>query len=69
MIKNMQKSQILRMVESALDYGRAEFDNGSLFLENVSDEDGQYVFNMLKENHCIKFVKYPAINGFVVDFM
>lgn len=57
------------MVESALDYGRAEFDNGSLFLENVSDEDGQYVFNMLKENHYIKFVKYPAINGFVVDFM
>jgi hypothetical protein len=63
------EKQVLNQVEPFLDTGSlAYFENGTLFLEDVSDSSGKDIFSVLGRLYQVEFNIYNAINGFVVDF-
>jgi hypothetical protein len=65
------EKRILNTISPVLENGNhAEFYNGTLFLEDVSDEVGKRVFNRLVKSlgeDSFQFNIYR--NGFVIDFV
>ena len=66
------EKKILDVISPALETGdHAEFYNGTLFLEGVSDKTGKDVYNILVNElgkDKFNFNIYNPVNGFVVDF-
>ena len=66
------EQSVLEMVRPFLNSGTAEFYNGTLFLENVSGENGRFIYDLLLDEFGadnFRFNIYNPVNGFVVDFI
>ncbi len=64
------EKQVLNQVKPLLKNGEvAYFENGTLFLENVSDESGEVILKALNGRYDIQVNIYGPIDGFVVDFV
>ncbi len=66
------ETMIIDKISPMLATGSAEFDNGSLFLENVSEDIGRKVFHVLADTMGLGKVNvsvYTQINGFTYDFV
>lgn len=63
------ESTVLNLVEPLKNDGsKVYFENGTLFLENISNEVTDSIMKALNSRFDIIVTDYDAINGFVVDF-
>ena len=63
------ESTVLNLVEPHQTSGsKVYFENGSLFMENISDDSVDSILKVLGARFDIIPTPYDKINGFVVDF-
>jgi hypothetical protein len=66
------EKRVLNLIEPAMTEGHAEFENGTLFIEDVSGDIGRKVFHILSKEFGVGKVNvniYNPVNGFVFDFV